>query len=132
MLLAGFGLAIDRSALGALALLVVAVVPLERRWPRHRQPWRRPGLLLDVGHALAGGLAGVALLLAAGTLALVSGVGERVDVPPVGRCVALAGAGGRRLRVVRSRLLLGAPCPARGPRCGDCTASTIPVGTSTG
>ncbi|MGE0732287.1 MAG: sterol desaturase family protein [Acidimicrobiia bacterium] len=73
VLLAGFGLAIDRSALGALALLVVAVVPLERRWPRHRQPWRRPGLLLDVGHALAGGLAGVALLLAAGTLALVSG-----------------------------------------------------------
>ncbi|MCC6437945.1 MAG: sterol desaturase family protein [Acidimicrobiales bacterium] len=71
--LVGAGLAFDRAALGVVLLLFVLVVPLERRWPRHRQPLRREGLTLDLAHALASGGARLLQVAAGVVLAGLSG-----------------------------------------------------------
>ncbi len=46
-------LVFDASPLALLAVLFVLVVPFERLFPRHQQPFRRQRLLQDVGYALA-------------------------------------------------------------------------------
>lgn len=67
------GVAIERASLGVLLVVFVLVVPLERRWPRHRQPLRREGLALDVAHGLATGTAKVLQLVVGVVLAGLSG-----------------------------------------------------------
>ena len=67
-------LAFDRSGLVVLPVLFVLVVPFEKLFPRHRgQRIRRPGLGVDVSHALAApllGVASVAVALVVGVLSL--------------------------------------------------------------
>ncbi len=67
-------LIIDRSGLLLLPVLFVIIVPFEKMFPRHRgQRIRRPGLGVDVAHALAApllGVAGVVVAVAVGVLSL--------------------------------------------------------------
>lgn len=60
-------LAFNRQPLFIVGVLFVVVVPFERRFPRHRQPVRRPQIGTDIAYALVSGplgLAGVTVGLA--------------------------------------------------------------------
>ena len=66
-------LAFDRGGLLVLPLLFVLVVPFEKMFPRHRgQRIRRPGLGVDVAHALAAPLLGVASVVVAVVVGVLS------------------------------------------------------------
>ena len=103
LLVAGLGglVAIDRSPLAALVLLIVVVVPFEKLFPRHRQRLRRPGLGTDLAYALSQPV----LRLATAGAGIVVGVGS-------------------------SGLASGATLPAAGgsaPVCGEDGAGHCPV-----
>lgn len=70
--LIGGSFMVDRSGLVLLPVLFVLVVPFEKMFPRHRdQRIRRPGLGVDITHALAApllGVAGVAVAIVIGVL----------------------------------------------------------------
>lgn len=65
-------LAFDRSTLGLVLLVFVLVVPFERWFPRHRQPFRRPALGTDVAFALSSSLVSVAGLAVAVVVSVLS------------------------------------------------------------
>ena len=59
---------LDPSALGVVVFLFVVVVPFERLFPRHRQPFRRPALGTDLAYGLlqpllAPGRAGLGIVI---------------------------------------------------------------------
>ncbi len=84
-------LVVDPSPIVLVLLLFVLVVPFEKLFPRHDQPFRRPRLGLDVGYALAQpALTGVSLvaggIVAIGSLFWLPGLALRPVVtalPPL-------------------------------------------------
>lgn len=62
----------DRGPLALVALVFVLVVPFERCFPRHRRPFRRPELGLDLSHALASPALGAVALVVGAAIGVLS------------------------------------------------------------
>jgi sterol desaturase/sphingolipid hydroxylase (fatty acid hydroxylase superfamily) len=60
------------SPIAAIVLLFVVVVPFERLFPRHRQPFRRPGLMTDVLYGLTQRALAVSGLVVGAVIGIVS------------------------------------------------------------